>query len=81
MDASGTTHAPTAHPLVERPSAGTSLPQEEMATITTAHLVADDALENGSRVQAPAAAPLPDETLMVQARPEPKFDRKKMVLE
>jgi Mycoplasma protein of unknown function, DUF285 len=77
MDASGTTHAPTAHPLVERPSAGTSLPQEEMATITTAHLVEDDALENGSGVQAPAAAPLPDETLMVQARPEPKFNRNK----
>jgi surface protein len=74
VDTSGTTYAPTTPPLVEQASTGTFIPQEEMATITTAHLVEDDALENGSRVQAPVEAP--DETLVVPARPEPKSDSK-----
>jgi hypothetical protein len=71
VDASGIAHAPSTPPLVEQSWMGTFNPAAEMATITTAHLVEEDALETESGAQAPAEASLPDETLMVPARPHP----------
>jgi surface protein len=71
-DPSGIVPPPTTPSLVEQSSTGSFVPGTEMATITTAHLVEEDA---GSGVPAPAEAP--DETLEVPARAEPKSDRSK----
>jgi Mycoplasma protein of unknown function, DUF285 len=59
---------PPTHPLAKQPSAGTTIPEAEMANITTAHLVEEDPHEIA------AAANVDQTALMVLARPEPKPD-------